>query len=101
VAATEHIYVAAFAAQITGHTSVVTTTVRPSSVGASCTHTSVVERLGCDNNIKFTLNFLSGSMNHLVVIRYYKPGDELFCREIVKEGTLSTVNESFVSGLTR
>jgi GNAT superfamily N-acetyltransferase len=45
--------------------------------------------------------FVSGSMNHLVVIRYYKPGDELFCREIVKEGTMSTVNAAFVAGLTR
>jgi GNAT superfamily N-acetyltransferase len=40
-------------------------------------------------------------MNHLVIIRYYKPGDELFCREIIKEGTMSTVNAAFIAGLTR
>ncbi|XP_069690206.1 N-acetyltransferase family 8 member 3-like [Periplaneta americana] len=40
-------------------------------------------------------------MNHLVVIRYYKPGDELLCREIIREGTMSTVNTAFIAGLTR
>ncbi|PNF17452.1 hypothetical protein B7P43_G00359 [Cryptotermes secundus] len=40
-------------------------------------------------------------MNHLVIIRYYRPGDELFCREIIKEGTMSTVNTAFIAGLTR
>jgi hypothetical protein len=40
-------------------------------------------------------------MNHLVIIRYYRPGDELFCRETIKEGTLLTVNTAFIAGLTR
>jgi GNAT superfamily N-acetyltransferase len=40
-------------------------------------------------------------MNMLVIVRYYKPGDELFCREIVKEGTMSSVNAAFIAGLTR
>ncbi|KDR18719.1 probable N-acetyltransferase CML3 [Zootermopsis nevadensis] len=40
-------------------------------------------------------------MYHLIIIRYYKPGDELFCREIVKDGTMSTVNAAFIAGLTR
>ncbi|XP_067005240.2 N-acetyltransferase family 8 member 3 [Anabrus simplex] len=40
-------------------------------------------------------------MNHMVVIRYYKPGDELSCQEVVKQGTMSTVNAAFIAGLTR
>jgi hypothetical protein len=40
-------------------------------------------------------------MNHLVIIRYYRPGDELFCREIIKEGTMLTVNTACIAGLTR
>ncbi|PSN53882.1 hypothetical protein C0J52_02412 [Blattella germanica] len=40
-------------------------------------------------------------MNHLILIRDYRPGDELFCQEIIREGIMSTVNTAFVAGLTR
>ncbi|XP_039278022.1 N-acetyltransferase family 8 member 3-like [Nilaparvata lugens] len=40
-------------------------------------------------------------MDTFVVIRDYKPGDENMCYEIVKEGTMSTVNTAFINGLTR
>jgi hypothetical protein len=40
-------------------------------------------------------------MNPLVIIRYYRPGDELFCPEIIKDGTMSTVNAAFIAELTR
>ncbi|KAJ9599166.1 hypothetical protein L9F63_010343 [Diploptera punctata] len=40
-------------------------------------------------------------MNQFIIIRDYRPGDELFCREIIKEGTMSTVNTAFFTGLTR
>ncbi|XP_049947347.1 probable N-acetyltransferase camello [Schistocerca serialis cubense] len=36
-----------------------------------------------------------------VVIRYYQPGDQLQCQEIVKEGIMSTVNTAFFAGLLR
>lgn len=34
---------------------------------------------------------------YFIVIRYYKPGDEIKCREIVKEGAMTTVNNAFIS----
>jgi Predicted acetyltransferase len=40
-------------------------------------------------------------MIQFVVIRDYRPGDDIFCREIIKEGTMSTVNTAFFAGLTR
>ncbi|XP_054278055.1 uncharacterized protein LOC128996653 [Macrosteles quadrilineatus] len=40
---------------------------------------------------------MSSNFTHLIVIRYYKPGDEFQCREIVKEGAMSTVNNAFFS----
>lgn len=40
-------------------------------------------------------------MDHVIVIRDYRPGDELYCKEILREGTMSTVNTAFVAGLTR
>lgn len=40
-------------------------------------------------------------MEHFIVIRDYKPGDELQCREIIKDGTMATVNTAFLAGLTR
>ncbi|XP_075216749.1 N-acetyltransferase family 8 member 3-like [Lycorma delicatula] len=40
-------------------------------------------------------------MERFIVIRDYKPGDESQCYEVVKEGTMSTVNAAFVAGLTR
>lgn len=40
-------------------------------------------------------------MDHVIVIRDYRPGDELQCKEIVREGTMSTVNTAFIAGLTR
>lgn len=36
-------------------------------------------------------------LTHFVVIRDYKPGDEMQCRDIVKEGTMATVNSAFFS----
>uniref|UniRef100_A0A1B6J7M3 N-acetyltransferase domain-containing protein n=1 Tax=Homalodisca liturata TaxID=320908 RepID=A0A1B6J7M3_9HEMI len=36
-------------------------------------------------------------ITHFIVIRDYKPGDEYQCREIVKEGTMATVNNAFFS----
>jgi hypothetical protein len=40
-------------------------------------------------------------MNHLVIIRHYRHSDDIFCREIIKEGTISTVNKAFIAGLTQ
>lgn len=40
-------------------------------------------------------------MDHVIVIRDYRPGDELQCKEILREGTMSTVNTAFIAGLTR
>lgn len=37
------------------------------------------------------------SVSHFVVIRDYKPGDELMCKEIVREGAMATVNKAFIS----
>lgn len=37
----------------------------------------------------------------VVVIRDYRPGDELQCQEIIREATMSTVNTAFFSGLAR
>lgn len=34
-------------------------------------------------------------MSHIIVIRSYKPSDELKCREIAKEGIMSTINTAF------
>lgn len=38
-------------------------------------------------------------MSHIVVIRPYKPGDELNCRSIIKEGIMSTLNSAFFGNL--
>lgn len=40
-------------------------------------------------------------MDHVIVIRDYRPGDELQCKDILREGTMSTVNTAFFAGLTR
>lgn len=40
-------------------------------------------------------------MEPFILIRDYKPGDELQCYEVVKEGTMATVNSAFIAGLTR
>lgn len=40
-------------------------------------------------------------MDHVIVVRDYRPGDELQCKEILREGTMSTVNTAFFAGLTR
>lgn len=40
-------------------------------------------------------------MERYIIIRDYKPGDESQCYEIVKEGTMSTVNAAFIAGLSR
>lgn len=37
------------------------------------------------------------NLTHFIVIRYYKPGDEFQCREIVKEGAMATVNNAMFS----
>ncbi|KAG8233681.1 hypothetical protein J437_LFUL014123 [Ladona fulva] len=39
--------------------------------------------------------------NTFVVIRDYRPGDEAQCKELVREATMSTVNSSFITGLTQ
>jgi hypothetical protein len=39
-------------------------------------------------------------MKYLVIVRYYRYEDEFYCREIIKEGTMSTVNTAFIAGLT-
>lgn len=38
-------------------------------------------------------------MSHIIVIRRYRPGDELGCREIIKESIMSTINIAFMSNL--
>jgi hypothetical protein len=40
-------------------------------------------------------------MTHLEIIRERRYGDELFCREIIEKGTVSTVITAFIGGLTR
>ncbi|XP_059469444.1 uncharacterized protein LOC132193084 [Neocloeon triangulifer] len=37
----------------------------------------------------------------VLLVRDYRPGDEISCCEIVQEGTMSTVNRAFVSALIR
>jgi hypothetical protein len=37
----------------------------------------------------------------VLLIRDYRPGDELSCSEVVHEGTMSTVNRAFFSALIR
>ncbi|XP_018910664.2 N-acetyltransferase family 8 member 3 [Bemisia tabaci] len=44
---------------------------------------------------------MASAMKSYIVIRDYQPGDELQCQEVVKEGTMSTVNAAFFAGLTR
>ncbi|XP_015601415.1 uncharacterized protein LOC107270690 [Cephus cinctus] len=34
-------------------------------------------------------------MSHIVVIRSYKPGDEIYCREIIKDGVMSSMHTAF------
>lgn len=41
------------------------------------------------------------SSSGVLLIRDYRPGDELSCSEIVHEGTMSTVNKAFFSALIR
>lgn len=38
-------------------------------------------------------------MTHIVVIRGYKPGDELYCGDMVKETIMSTLNSAFIANL--
>ena len=38
---------------------------------------------------------------HYVIIRPFLPGDQNACKQLIKEGTMSTVNASFLAGLTR
>lgn len=40
-------------------------------------------------------------MSHIVVIRQYKPGDELNCRSIIKDGIMSTLNSAFFGNLLK
>lgn len=40
-------------------------------------------------------------MDYFIVIRDYKPVDELQCSQVIWEGTMSTVNTAFVVGLMR
>ncbi|XP_046396247.1 uncharacterized protein LOC124163406 [Ischnura elegans] len=39
--------------------------------------------------------------NTIVVIRDFQPGDDVYCKELVREATMSTVNASFMTGLTQ
>ncbi|XP_076175648.1 uncharacterized protein LOC143150927 [Ptiloglossa arizonensis] len=34
-------------------------------------------------------------MNHIIVIRSYKPGDEINCKELIKAGVMSSLNATF------
>ncbi|XP_046613714.1 uncharacterized protein LOC124302018 [Neodiprion virginianus] len=40
-------------------------------------------------------------MSHIVVIRSYKPSDELKCREIAKDGIMSSLNTAFLGNVFR
>lgn len=35
-------------------------------------------------------------MNHIIVVRSYKPGDEINCRELVKAGVMSSLSSTFL-----
>lgn len=38
-------------------------------------------------------------MSHIIVIRGYRPGDEIHCREIIKDNIMSTINTAFIGNL--
>lgn len=38
---------------------------------------------------------ISLTMSHIIVIRSYKPGDEINCKELVKAGAMSALNPTF------
>ncbi|KAJ8688041.1 hypothetical protein QAD02_023836 [Eretmocerus hayati] len=40
-------------------------------------------------------------MSHIVVIRPYKPGDEFNCRDLIKDGVLSSRNNAFMGNLLK
>lgn len=40
-------------------------------------------------------------MSHIIVIRSYKPGDELNCRNIIKEGVMSSMNAAFLGNVVK
>ncbi|XP_025602370.2 N-acetyltransferase family 8 member 3-like [Athalia rosae] len=40
-------------------------------------------------------------MSHIIVIRSYKPSDNLECREIAKESVMSSINTAFVGNLVK
>ena len=40
-------------------------------------------------------------MSHIVVIRIYKPGDEIHCREMIKDGVMSSMNAAFFGNLLK
>lgn len=40
-------------------------------------------------------------MDYYIVIRDYKPADDVQCSQVVWEGTMSTVNTAFIAGLMR
>ncbi|XP_011307947.1 uncharacterized protein [Fopius arisanus] len=38
-------------------------------------------------------------MSHIVVIRGYKPGDELYCRDMIKDAIMTSFNSAFIANL--
>ncbi|XP_033224053.1 uncharacterized protein LOC117177457 isoform X2 [Belonocnema kinseyi] len=40
-------------------------------------------------------------MSHIIVIRSYKPGDEVTCREMVKDAVMSSMNAEFLGNLLK
>ena len=40
-------------------------------------------------------------MDYFIVIRDYKPADDLQCNQVAWEGAMATVNSAFVAGLMR